>query len=115
MDNYYHAQVKRRYWSYIASEKGAIGLEKNINIICKSIFDEKEASIRNYFGNCGLTGNLGARESVKHLLNEGLYPAKKFRKIHKKQLLAYVNSRWKGKKSIKDVFGSDFENLFDQK
>ncbi len=98
-DNYFHSSLKRRYWSSIDGiEK--LSIETKIDKIRNSYYAEKESSIINYFRNCGIIGNTTPAEAVQHLLNEGLFPAKKYESLHIKQLNNYV--KWVTNSEISD-------------
>ena len=88
-DNYFHASMKRRYWSSIDGiEK--LSIQEKIKKIKNAYDSEKDASIINYFKNCGIIGHKTPSEAVSKLLNEGLFPAKKFETLHIRQLNNYV-------------------------
>jgi hypothetical protein len=88
-DNYFHASMKRRYWSSIDGiEK--LSIQQKIEKIRNAYYSEKEESIINYFKNCGIIGNKSPSIVITDLLNEGLFPAKKFETMHIKQLNNYV-------------------------
>jgi hypothetical protein len=89
-DNYFHASIKRRYWN-IVNGKSSLSYQEKINAISSAYFSEKEESILSYFYNCGILGDKSSTDTVKHLLNEGLFPRKKFHLIHNQQLEEYFN------------------------
>ena len=107
-DNYFHASLKRRYWSLV-SEKSSLSFQEKINAIRSAYFQEKEESILSYFHNCGILGNKPSTETVKHLLNEGLFPKSKFQVIHNDQLEYYF--KWDSKRTCDNLL--DFlDNYF---
>jgi len=93
-DNYFHASIKRRYWGII-NGKSTLTFQEKIDAIFSAYFDEKQESIEAYFNNCGIIGNRSSTETVKHLLNEGLFPKEKFKNIHNEQLELYF--KWDSK------------------
>lgn len=106
-DNYFHASMKRRYWSSIdCIEK--LGIQEKVKKIRDAYYSEKESSIINYFNNCGLIGERKPAESIQKLLSEGLFPVKKYENLHFKQLNNYV--KWFTNNEIinfSDFIGSD--------
>ena len=90
-------------------------LLKQINIIHRAYFRQTEESIKSYFIKCGIIGDLPPIQVLNRLFHDGVYPTKKFRDLHEKQLDAYITWKFNGKKTIKDVFGEDFSHLFSQK
>jgi len=90
-------------------------LLKQVKLIHRAYFAENTSSIQAYFRQCGLIGKTSPNKVLRKLFYNGCYPATQFRKKHKEQLVAYLNWKHKGKKSIKDVFGAGFSKLFSQK
>jgi len=88
-DNYFHASMKRRYWSSIDNLK-YVSIQEKVNAIRDAYYSEEESSIIKYFRNCGIVGDKKSSEVVSNLLNEGLFPTKKFHSLHIKQLDNYV-------------------------
>lgn len=86
-----------------------------IKIIHKAYFMEDEKSVNSYFERCGITGDTTPEKVLQKLYFDGVYPTSKFRSLHKEQLISYLDWKYHGKKTISDVFGAEFEILFDQK
>jgi len=114
-DNEFHAATHIRYWKIIDAYKRPTLLQQ-IQAIHESYFAIPESSIRSYFVRCGIIGETPPHLVLEKLFFEGVYPAKKFRNLHKKQLQNYIDWHWNKKKTILDIFGTGyFETLFDQK
>lgn len=64
---------------------------------------------------CGIIGDKPPAKVLEKLFYEGCFPAKKYKKLHKKQLKAYLKWKWNGRKTIRGLFGNKFEYLFEQK
>jgi hypothetical protein len=88
-DNYFHASMKRRYWTSIDSHI-KLTIQQKVDKIREAYYSEKESSIINYFKNCGIIGDKDPSVVINHLLREGLFPAKKFQSLHIRQLDNYV-------------------------
>lgn len=95
-DNYFHASVKRRYWSLI-DRLNRMNFSQKVDAIREAFFSEKESTIIAYFKNCGIIGGKNSSDVVKSLFSEGLFPAQKFRSLHIVQLDKYIEWKTKGK------------------
>ena len=113
-DNSFHASVHKRYWSLLERYQ-KIDFLSQIKIIHKAYFLEKESSVRGYFEKCGILGKSPPKEVLQKLYFAGVYPTSTFRSLHKEQLIAYLNWKYHGEKTISDVFGDKFEYLFFQR
>lgn len=113
-DNEFHATVHINYWNIVDQFK-KVSLLKQIQAINNAYFNVREHTIRSYFIKCGITSTEGPAKVLNKLFREGVYPAKKFRHKHEKQLNSYIQWRWNGKKSIVNLFGNSFEKICPQK
>jgi hypothetical protein len=113
-DNSCHASMLKRYWNLLSRKKKP-DLQFQIECIHKAYFAEREDSIRSYFKKCGITGTTSPERVLRKLFFEGLYPSRKFLALHESQLNDYFNWRCRGLKSVKDVFGCQFSDLFAQR
>lgn len=113
-DNSFHASVHKRYWGMLARYK-KVDLLTQIKIIHKSYFLESESSVKSYFEKCGITGTTPPEKVLSKLFFDGVYPTSKFRALHEEQLNSYLKWKFHGRKSIVDIFGDHFQNLFSQK
>jgi len=114
-DNSFHASMKMRYWHLVDAETPPINIVRRIELLHKAYYSEKEESIVKYFEKCGILGNEEPEIVINRLINEGLYPRKRFKNLHKHQLETYVDWKWGGKKTTKDVLGTRFKYCFRQK
>ncbi len=99
-DNYFHASMKRRYWSLL-NGRSTLSFQEKIDAISSAYFSEKEESVISYFLNCGIIGEKTSTDTVKHLLNEGLFPRKKFESIHNEQLEEYI--KWDSRRTCDNL------------
>jgi hypothetical protein len=98
-DNCFHSSMKRRYW-YSLDGFSTLTFKEKLDRIKEAFYAEKKSSIRNYFINCGIIGDTKPSLVMEHLLNEGLFPAKKFESLHISQLNTFV--RWFTNKECED-------------
>jgi hypothetical protein len=113
-DNEFHATVHLQYWNIIDRYK-KISMLEQIQAIHEAYFNVKESTARSYFTKCGMNSLESPAQVLNKLFHEGVYPAKKYRHLHQKQLESCIDWRWKSKKSINDIFGVPFEKLCPQK
>jgi hypothetical protein len=104
----------KRYWNLLSRRKKP-DLQYQINCIHRAYFNEREDSIKSYFMKCGILGSNSPVRVLRKLFFDGLYPSRNFLLVHEAQLTAYFNWKFHGRKSIKDVFGVEFSELFGQK
>lgn len=90
-DNAFHAHVRADYAKRILGSP-ASGLAERLFALFHAYKNIPETAVRNYFRHCGLLGNPPA-DTMYKLLNEGNMVARKFRDIHTRQLIAYLDYR----------------------
>jgi hypothetical protein len=113
-DNSFHASFKRRYWNLV-DRKNSMSMLDQMKALSSAYFSEPEASIRGYFEQCGIVGDRPPADIIDDLSISCLYPTYRYLPIHIKQLSSYVEWRWKGKKTIREVIGDEFKFKFPQK
>lgn len=114
-DNLFHADVKRRYWKLV-DNYADVSLYRQIHLIHEAYFGVKKSSVQRYFERCGIIGNEAPSTVLDRLFFENLYPQEAHLRTHKKQLKAYIQWKWCGKKTWRNIFRVHrFFELFNQK
>jgi len=92
-DNNFHSVFKRYYYRALEG-LDHVSKQTKFYLAEEAYFKVKEDTITNYFRHCGLLGTKDPNHIVQELLREGVYPRRRFLKLHLKQLKSYLC--WKG-------------------